>query len=70
MFDSIISFLTGPLNDFAWMYTFLPFAILGGLFLTIRCGAIQFRRFGYAMRNTAGKMFKKSSAGKGAVTPL
>ena len=36
--NSIISFLSGPLNDFAWMYTFLPCAILGGFYLTIRNG--------------------------------
>ena len=68
--QSIINFLTGPLNNFAWMYTFLPFAIAGGLYLTIRCGGIQFRHFGHAMKNTVGKMFSKKSAGEGAVTPL
>ena len=34
IFDTILGFLKGPLNDFAWMYTFLPCAILGGLFLS------------------------------------
>ena len=27
--DAILGFLKGPLNDFAWMYTFLPCAIAG-----------------------------------------
>ena len=67
---AIISFLEGPLNDFAWMYTFLPFAMLGGLFLTIRNRGIQFTKFGYAMKNTVGKVFNKKKAGKGAVTPF
>ena len=31
---------------------------------------MQFRRFGYAMKNTLGKLFTKQQAGKGAVTPL
>ncbi len=66
----MINFLTGTLNTVAWLYIFLPCAIIGGLFLTIRCGGIQFRHFIYAMKNTLGKMFKKSSAGDGAVTPL
>ena len=70
IFDAILSFLKGPLNDFAWMYTFLPCAILGGLFLTIRCGAVQFTHFGHAMKNTVGKMFQKQKAGAGAVTPM
>lgn len=68
--QSILAFLEGPLNDFAWMYTFLPCAILGGLYLTIRNGGIQFTRFGYAMKNTVGKMFSKQEAGEGAVTPV
>ena len=67
--NSIVSFLSGPLNDFAWMYTFLPFAILGGAYLTIRNGGIQFTKFGYAMKNTVGKIFHKQEAGDGAVTP-
>ena len=67
--NSIISFVSGPLNDFAWMYTFLPFAIVGGAFLTIRNGGVQFRHFGHAMKNTVGKIFRKQEAGEGAVTP-
>ncbi|MCI8909765.1 MAG: sodium:alanine symporter family protein [Oscillibacter sp.] len=70
MIHSILAFLEGPLNDFAWMYTFLPCAILGGVFLTIRSGGVQFRHFGHAMRNTVGKMFSKQEAGHGAVTPM
>lgn len=68
--NSILGFLSGPLNDFAWMYTFLPCAILGGLFLTIRNGGVQFLHFGHAMKNTVGKMFQKQEAGHGAVTPM
>ncbi len=68
--NGILSFLSGPLNDFAWMYTFLPCAIAGGLFLTIRNGGVQFVHFGHAMKNTVGKMFQKQEAGHGAVTPM
>jgi len=65
----ILNFFTGPLNTFAWMYTFLPFAIAGGAYLTIRSGGVQFRHFGHAMKNTVGKIFQKQQAGDGAVTP-
>ena len=68
--DRILAFLSGPLNDFAWMYTFLPCAIAGGLFLTIRNGGVQFLHFGHAMKNTVGKMFQRQKAGEGAVTPM
>ena len=67
--SSIVSFVSGPLNSFAWMYTFLPFAIVGGAYLTVRCGGVQFRHFGHAMKNTVGKIFGKQEAGDGAVTP-
>ena len=68
--QAILNFFTGPLNTVAWLYIFLPCVMIGGVLLTVRTGFIQFRRFGYAMKNTVGKMFKKMEAGKGAVTPL
>ena len=52
-------FLTGPLNNVAWLYILLPCVFAGGIYLTVGSGAVQFRRFGYAMKNTAGKLFKK-----------
>ncbi len=66
----LINFLTGPLNTVAWLYIFLPCAVAGGLYLTIRCGWVQFSHFGFAMKHTLGKLFKKQQAGEGAVTPL
>jgi AGCS family alanine or glycine:cation symporter len=68
--NAIIDFIIGPLNTAAWLYIFLPCAVVGGLYLTIRNGWVQFSRFGYAMRNTVGKMFQKQEAGEGAVTPF
>ena len=67
---AIINFLTGPLNTVAWLYIFLPCVFIGGLYLTIRNKGIQFSRLGYALKNTVGKMFKKQTAGEGAVTPF
>ncbi len=68
--NGFLNFFTGTLNTVAWLYIFLPCAVLGGLYLTIRSGAVQFKHFGYAMRNTAGRMFQKQEAGVGAVTPF
>lgn len=68
--EAIISFITGPLNTVAWIYILLPCVFAGGLYFTIRNRGIQFVKFGYAMKNTAGKMFQKQKAGDGAVTPL
>ena len=63
-------FLTGPLNNVAWLYILLPCVFAGGIYLTVGSGAVQFRRFGYAMKNTAGKLFQKQETAHGAVTPL
>lgn len=41
-----------------------------GVYLSLRMGFPQFRRFGYAMKNTIGKMFSKQEAGEGEVTPF
>ena len=71
IYDSgIYQFLAGTLNSVAWLYILLPCVFIGGIYLTIGSGAVQFRRFGYAMKNTGGKLFKKQEAGHGAVTPL
>ena len=71
IYDSkIYQFLAGTLNSVAWLYILLPCVFIGGVYLTVGSGAVQFRRFGYAMKNTLGKLFKKQQAGKGAVTPL
>ena len=66
----LYDFMAGPLNTVAWIYILLPCVFVGGLYFTIGTGAVQFRRFGYAMKNTIGKMFKKTEAEEGAVTPL
>ena len=66
----LYDFMAGPLNTAAWIYILLPCVFVGGLYFTIGTGAVQFRRFGYAMKNTIGKMFKKTEVEEGAVTPL
>ena len=62
-------FFTGQLNSVAWVYILLPCVFIGGLIFTIATKALQFRRFGYAMKNTAGKLFENTGSGEGSVTP-
>ena len=57
-------------DNFAWGPVMLVLLVGTGLYLSIRSGFLQFTRFGYAMRNTVGKIFKKQTAGKGEVTPF
>ena len=58
------------LDDIAWGSVVLCLLVGVGLILSISTGFLQFRKFGYAMKNTIGKVFKKQKAGKGEVTPL
>ena len=57
-------------DDFAWGPIILVLLVGTGVYLSTRVGWIQFRKFGYAMRNTLGKIFHKEKAGEGEVTPF
>ena len=58
------------LNGIAWGPWMLVLLVGTGVYLSIRVDFIQFGKFGYVMKNTLGKLFKKQSAGEGEVTPL
>ncbi len=58
------------LNDIAWGPWMLILLVGTGVFLSAKVGFLQFTRFGYAMKNTVGKLFQKQTAGKGEVTPF
>ena len=58
------------LNGIAWGPWMLILLVGTGIYLSIRVGFIQFGKFGYVMKNTLGKLFKKQTAGEGEVTPL
>jgi len=58
------------LNDIAWGPWMLLLLVGTGIFLSARVGFIQFSKFGYAMKNTIGRIFRKQTAGKGEVTPF
>ena len=58
------------INGFVWGPVMLVLLVGCGVYLSIRVGFIQFTRFGFAMKNTLGKVFKKQDAGEGEVTPF
>ena len=64
--NEIVSFL----NGIAWGPWMLILLVGTGVYLSARTGFLQFRKFGYAMKNTIGKVFQKQEAGKGEVTPF
>ena len=65
-FSALIDYL----NGIAWGPWMLILLVGTGVYLSIRVGFIQFAKFGYVMKNTLGKLFKKQTAGEGEVTPL
>ena len=67
---AITDFFTGTLNTVAWMYILLPCVAVGGILFTVQNRGIQFFKLGYALKNTIGKVFTKTEAKDGAVTPF
>ena len=58
------------INGIAWGPWMLILLVGTGVYYSIRLGFLQFGKFGYAMKNTIGKVFKKQQAGEGEVTPF
>ena len=65
-----INEIVDKLNGFAWGPWMLILLVGTGVYLSARVGFIQFTKFGYAMKNTLGKLFQKQTAGEGEVTPF
>ena len=67
--ETIIS-INSAINNFVWGIPAMV-CILGiGLYLSIRTGFIQIRKFGLAMKETFGKIFTKGEKKEGAITPF
>ena len=66
----LITEINDALNGFIWGVPAMTCIIGVGLYLAIRTGFLPLRKFGYAMKNTFGKVFKKSTAADGAMTPF
>ena len=69
MVESIKS-INDAVNGFVWGVPAMICIIGVGLLLTVKTGFIQFRKFKKAFKVTIGKIFDKSEAKKGAVTPF
>ena len=66
----IVKTVNDALNGFIWGVPAMVCIIGVGLYLAIRTGFLQIRKFGYAMKCTVGRMFKKKDAADGAMTPF
>ena len=66
----IIKTVNDALNGFIWGVPAIVCIMGVGLYLAVRTGCIQLRKFGYAMKCTVGRMFKKKEAADGSITPF
>ena len=57
-------------NNFIWGIPAMVCIIGVGLYLSFRTGFIQIRKFPYSIKNTLGRIFDKSEAADGSITPF
>ena len=66
----IIAAVNKAVNDFIWGVPAMVCIIGVGLLLSFRTRFLQIRKFPYAMRTTAGRVFRKKDASDGSMTPF
>ena len=69
MIDIIIS-INKVLNDFIWGVPAMVCIIGVGLYLSVRTGFLQIRKFAHSMKCTIGRIFEKKEASEGSLTPF
>ncbi len=67
--DLVYSF-ADRLNALVWGVPMLILLIGTGIYMSCRLGFLQFRKFGYIMKNTVGRLFSRQETREGALTPL
>lgn len=65
-----IEILNTAVNNFVWGIPAMTCILGVGLYLSIRTGFIQFRKLGYSMKMTLGKIFSQTEAKEGSITPF
>ena len=64
-----MDFLT-DLNALLWGKIMVPILLFSGIYLTFKTGFIQFKKFGYMIKNTLLKIFDKGEKQKAGITPF
>ena len=62
--------INSAINSFVWGPVMLALLVGTGVYFSFRIGFPQLAHFGHAMKNTLGKVFVKTTAGKGEMTPF
>lgn len=66
----VIEQINSAVNNFVWGIPAMVCIIGVGLYLSVRLGFIQFRKFSYTFQVTLGRLFRKGAAAEGSVTPF
>ena len=66
----LIETINNAVNNFIWGVPAMICIIGVGLYLSIRTGFLQIRKFPYAMKTTVGRMLRKREASDGRMTPF
>ena len=66
----LITNVNNALNGFIWGVPAMTCIIGVGVYLAVRTGFLQIRKFGYSLKNTVGRMFQKQQAADGSLTPF
>ncbi|MEG1932602.1 MAG: alanine:cation symporter family protein, partial [Pygmaiobacter sp.] len=69
-FATLIGNINSAINGVVWGVPMMCLIVGTGVYFTVRTGFLQFRKFGFAMKNTIGKCFIKTEAKEGSVTPV
>ena len=65
-----IEAVNSAVNNFIWGIPAMVCIIGVGLYLSFRTRFIQIRKFPYSIKNTLGRIFDKSEAADGSITPF
>lgn len=65
-----IEAINSAVNSFIWGMPAMICIVGVGLFLTMRTGFLQLRKFPYAIKVSLGRIFRRSEAADGAMTPF
>lgn len=65
-----IETINTAINNFVWGIPAMICIMGVGLYLSIRTGFIQFRKLGYSLQMTIGRLFTQKQATEGSITPF
>ena len=65
---TVITDINNKINGFVWGLPMMVLILGVGIFLSARCGFLQFRHFVHIMKNTLGKAFEKTEKKEGSYT--